>query len=288
MQNWRTFVRERLPQRGTLRDPEEIVAELASHLEEVYEAARSRSFSESGALDLTLQQVHDWDALGDGICRAKSREGFMSRRTKLFLMPGMATLFAVGLALVLLDRIAILQRLIWITCMVLLLYAAAYEANRLNRRTRLFWLPGFVSLTAATILLLAVDTRYDPSRFFREICVHPQDLVRWTSASPRCLYLVWLLAQIAFGALGALFSRRAGGTRAAGIIAGAFPAMVIVGTYIALIPITSLISGKPVSFPLPSYLASAALVWVVAPAIALLAGALPFLSGSNVGEAHSN
>jgi hypothetical protein len=143
-------------------------------------------------------------------------------------------------------------------------------------------------MTAATILLLAIASVYDPSLFFREISLHPQDLFQWTSASPRSFYLVWLLAQVAFGALGALFSRRAGGTRAARIIAGAFPAIVIVGTYVLLIPITSLISGRPVPTSLPDYWPSAMVAWIVAPAIALLAGASPFLGGSNVGEAHPN
>jgi hypothetical protein len=162
MRNWRTFVREHLPQRGTRRDPEEVVSELAAHLEEVYEAARSRALSDSAALDLTLQEVNDWDALAKRICRAKSTEGSMSQPTKLFFLPAMATLFAGGLILVLLDRAAILQRLIWIGCMAMLLCTAACGANRLNHRTRLFWLPGFVSMPAATIFLFAADIVYDP------------------------------------------------------------------------------------------------------------------------------
>jgi len=168
-----------------------------------------------------------------------------------------------------------------------LLSAAASEAKLLNRRTRCFWLPGFVTLTAATFLLFDVDIVYDPSLFFRQISLHPQDLVRWNAESPRSFYFLWLIAQVAFGALGAFFSRRAGGTRAARFVAGAFPAMVIVGTYVVLVPITARISGEAFTSPLAAYLGSAMLVWVAAPAIGVLAGALPFLSESNIAAVES-
>jgi hypothetical protein len=185
----------------------------------------------------------------------------------------------------LLDRAAFLQRLIWIACMAMFLCTAASEADRLNQRTRRFWLPGFVSLTAAGLFLFAVDIVYDSSLFFTQVTLHPQDLLRWNSGSPRLFYLVWLFAQVAFGALGALFSARLGGSRRARIAAGALPAIVIVGTYTALVPITDRIAGKAFTSPLPAYLASAMLVWVATPAITVLAGALPFLREASLGEA---
>ncbi|HYA22605.1 MAG TPA: hypothetical protein VEF05_00505, partial [Terriglobales bacterium] len=174
-----------------------------------------------------------------------------------------------------------LQRLIWIACMAMFLCTAASEVNRLNQRTRRFWLPGFVSLTAAVLFLFAVDIVYDPFLFFTQVSLHPQYLLRWNSGSPRLFYIVWLFAQAAFGALGALFSARLGGSRATRIAAGALPAIVIVGTHAALVPIYNRIAGKAFISPLPAYLASAMLVWVAAPAIAVLVGALPFLRESN-------
>jgi len=89
---------------------------------------------------------------------------------------------------------------------------------------------------------------------------------------------------VLFGALGALFSSRAGGTRTARIFAGALPAIVIVGTYVALMPFTSLFSGKAATSSLPAYLASALFVWVAAPTVALLLGAAPFIRESNRNE----
>ena len=208
----------------------------------------------------------------------------MNPRTKTLWLPALAVLFAAGLALVLLDRAALLQRLIWIACMAMFLCAAASEANYLNQRTRRFWLPGFVSLTAAGLFLFAVDIVCDSSILLRQVSLYPQDLLRWNSGSPRLFYLVWLFAQVVFGALGALFSARLGGSRTARIVAGAFPAIVIVGTNAALVPVTNRIAGQAFTSPLPAYLVSAVLVWVAAPAIAVLAGALPFLGEPHVGE----
>jgi hypothetical protein len=275
--DWNEIVRERLPLPSSAQ---EAVPEIAAHLEETYDDALAEGLSARAAIEFTLQQVEDWRALRKNICRAKCKEGLMNPRTKTFWLPAIAVLFAAGVALMLLDRAAFLQRLIWIACMTMFLCTAASEANHLNQRTRRFWLPGFVSLTAAGLFYLV----YDPSLFFVQVSLHPQDLLRWNSGPPRLFYLVWLFAQVAFGALGALFSARLGGSRRARIAAGALPAIVIVGTYVALVPITNRIAGAAFTSPLPAYLASAMLVWVAVPAIAVLAGALPFLRESNPGE----
>lgn len=206
----------------------------------------------------------------------------MSQHAKRLVLTTMAGLWVCGLFLVILDRAALLQRLIWIACMALLIYAAALEADRLNQRTRSFWLPGFITLSVAGLFLLASDFVCNFSPFFGEIALHPQDLVQWNSSSPRVSYLVWLLAQIAFGAIGGYFSGRAGGTRIARILAGTFPATIIVGTYVLMVPVTSLITGKAFNSPLPAYLGSAALVWIVAPTFSVALGAARFLRQANV------
>lgn len=279
--DWREIVQERLPLPSSAQ---EAIPEIAAHLEEAYEDALAGGLTAPAAIEFTLQQVEDWRALRKSICRAKCEEDPMNPRTKTFWLPVLAVLFTTGLALMLLDRAAILQRLIWIACMAMLLCIVASEANRLNQRTRRFWLPGFASLTAAGLFLFAADIVNDFSLFFRQVTLHPQDLLRWNSGAPHWFYLVWLFAQVAFGALGALFSARLGGSRMARIVAGASPAIVIVGTYVALIPITNRIAGEAFTSPLPAYFASAMLIWVAAPATAVLAGALPFLRESHPGE----
>ena len=286
MPDWKELVRGRMS--GLALPPAErddVIRELAAHLEECYAQARSEGLNQDEAFNVALgeiPEVTDWQGLAAAICNAK-QENAMNDRTKTVWLPGIALLFAAGLLLVFLDRAAYLQRFIWIACMAMLLGAGASEANRVNQRTRSFWLPGFVSLTAATVFLFAVDIVYDPALFFRQISLHPQDLLM-NSESPRSFYFVWLLAQVLFGALGALFSRRAGGTRTSRIFAGALPATILVGTYVALTPITSVFSGKAATSPLPAYVASALCVWVAAPGVALLLGAAPFIRESKRNE----
>jgi hypothetical protein len=283
MPDWNKLVEERLTTLNLSSSAkQEVVAELAAHLEDSTPANRTTNQPASSAL------AHiPWCKLANAIEHAKSEEGTMSHRTKTFWLPAMAILFTVGLILMLRDSAAVLQRLIWIACMAMLLCTAVSEVKLLNRRTRCFWLPGFVSLTAASVLLFDFDFLYDPSPFFRQIRLHPQDLLRWNSAPPRSFYFVWWIAQVAWGAIGAFFSSRAGGTRSVRFVAGAFPAMVIMGTYLVLVPITARISGEAFTAPLAAYLGSALLVWGAAPAIAVLAGALQILSESNIAEVQS-
>lgn len=284
MRNWQEIVCEKFKDCDLPPgERDDIIRELAAHLEECDAQACSEGLSDDQARKVTLQEIPEVkgrQVLAAAIFSAK-QENAMNHRTRTVWLPGIAILFAVGLLLVFLDRAAYLQRLIWIACMAMLLGAATSEANRLNQRTRSLWLPGFVSLTAATIFLFLVDIVYNPSLFFREVTLHPQDLLRTNSEAPRSFYFAWLFAQVLFGALGALFSRRAGGTRTSRIVAGAFPAIVVVGTYVALMPFTSVFSGKAATSPLPPYVASALFVWVAAPAVALLLGATPFIRESN-------
>ena len=281
MPDWKRLVRKRMA--SVSMSPaaqQQVIAELAMHLEETYEHAHSTGMTQRAAIRVALQEVDDWRTLAADISRAKPQEDAMNHRTKTVWLPGITILFAASLVLVFLDRAAYLQRFIWIACMAMLLGAGASEANRLNQRTRSLWLPGLVSMTAAAVFLFAADVVSDPFLFFRQISLHPQDLLM-NSESPRSFYFIWLLAQVLFGALGALFSRRAGGTRTSRIVAGAFPAIIFVGTYVALTPITSMFSGKAATSPLPAYVASALFVWVGAPAVALLLGAAPFIRESH-------
>ena len=161
--------------------------------------------------------------------------------------------------------------------MALLLCTAACESHRLNQRTRSFWLPGFIGLTGACMFFLLADFRCNPSHFFQEISLRPQRIVTYSSDSSHIFYFIWLAAQVAFGASAAFMSRRAGGSRRARILAGALPGTVIVGTYVLLIPVTARFTGGAATSSFAAYLVAAVIVWVMAPAIAVLIGAAPFL-----------
>ena len=99
MPDWKQIVGDRL---GALHLPAEtkddVVAELALHLEEVSENARNAGLSGSAATALALEEVQNWRALAAQISRARSKEGVMNRRIKSLWLPAMAGVLGAGLA----------------------------------------------------------------------------------------------------------------------------------------------------------------------------------------------
>lgn len=92
---------------------EEVVSELASHLEGVYESARSQGHDEASAFTLALQEVADWDVLASDIRRAK-QEDSMNYRTKGLWLPALITLLGTSAALALSQYAGMRPRLVWI------------------------------------------------------------------------------------------------------------------------------------------------------------------------------
>lgn len=278
--DWAALVREHLARPCA----EDVVSELASHLEEIFVDACARGAADTEAMKIALEHVDDWQALAREIARTKPEEESMndvamSPRTKTVLLPSIAVLFTVGLMLLFVDRTAILPRIVWFVCVALLLWTAASESNRLNPRTKSLWLPGLVSLTAASLLMAAQEfvLMHDPSFYFTEISLRPSHLI---SGLPRWFYCVWLLIQLPCGAVGAFLSRRNGGNRNARIVAGAFPALTMFGICGLLIPVIALFEHNALVLSHPSGLAFGVLIWAALPAVALLLGAAPFLKES--------
>jgi|SRR5579859_47189 len=274
MPDWRKLVRERMPSLAV--NSHDVVTELAAHLEEAYDEATARGFDGEKAMAFALQQVPDWRALAENIRRAKQEKHPMNNLTKKVWLPGIAVVFAVGLLLLILDRAFVLQQVIWWTCMVMLLCAARSEASRLNQRTRSVWLPGFVSLTAASLFLFAEELvlAHDSSFYFTDISLRPDHL---SSGLPRSFYVGWLLAQVLFGAVAAYLSRRAGGSHRARVLAAVFPAIVMFALWALVIPASALAEHNTFLWNHRPYYLLGVFVWVVPPAIALVAGAMPFL-----------
>jgi hypothetical protein len=180
------------------------------------------------------------------------------------------------LLLLLLDRAFVVQQLIWWTCTVMLLCAARSEADRLNQRTRSVWLPGFLSLTAASLFLFAEEIVlvHDSSFYFTDISLRPDHL---SSGLPSSFYFGWLLAQTLCGAVAAYLSRRAGGSLRARVVAAEFPAIVMFALWALVIPVSALAEHNMFLWNHRLYYLLGVFVWVVPPAIALVAGAAPFL-----------
>ena len=137
----------------------------------------------------------------------------------------------------------------------------------MNLRTRSLWLPGLASLFASSIFLFVLT----------KISLQPGVLVRLNSGAARWLYAVWIISQIACGALGASLSRRVGGSRMARVVAATFPAIVMLAACTIVIPVSALMQHNDFIFHNPGRLWWGTFIGAIVPAVMLLLGAAPFL-----------
>jgi hypothetical protein len=144
MPDWSRLISERmgvLALSGAVRD--EVVAELATHLEELYQACRARGASESQAIEIALSQATDWQELGREISDIKNEEAGMNDRSKQFWLPGLVTLTASMVWLMMLQRVnwnlgsswfhespPLMPYLIWLITQPVFGAAAAYLSRR--------------------------------------------------------------------------------------------------------------------------------------------------------------
>lgn len=110
MRDWNDLVRERLGVLGAAHEQEEergeVVAELAGHLEDSYEALRAEGVCESVAIARAFDEVADWPALARSVSRAKREPGVtyeMNGRSRQLWLPGLASLTAGNLLLMALS-----------------------------------------------------------------------------------------------------------------------------------------------------------------------------------------
>ena len=216
----------------------------------------------------------------------------MQQRTRKLWLPVLVSITFTAVLLVAFDRIhagplavglghfAIALQLGWFAAMPILGKTKSEEAL-MNERTRSVWLPGFVSLTAASLFLFAEEfvLTHDPSFYLTDLSLRPQHVV---SGLPLWLYCAWLLAQILCGALGAFLSRRGGGTRLARIVAGAFPALTMFLLFALIVPVSAFVERNAYVLHHPSVIAVGVMIWAGVPAVALLIGAAPFLRDSQL------
>jgi hypothetical protein len=93
MLDWQKLVRQRLS--GLALDAgekEEVHAELAAHLEEMHEQARSKGMGEEQAAEFVVAQVTDWKDLQHKIQNARQKENTMTPRITRFWLPSLLTL----------------------------------------------------------------------------------------------------------------------------------------------------------------------------------------------------
>lgn len=123
MPDWKKLVREHIASSALpAASREEVVSELAAHLEEAYDAALLQGLTEKAAVDFALQEVDDWHALAARIQRARSEENPMNNRTRSLWLPAMANLIVAPGLLMILQKLAVQPRVLWIGDMAMVLY----------------------------------------------------------------------------------------------------------------------------------------------------------------------
>jgi hypothetical protein len=130
----------------------------------------------------------------------------------------------------------------------------------INTRTRTFWLPALVSLTAAMACLMVSTLGGLEPRFVAR---------GWATY---VVYVPWLLTLPPCGAAGAYLSRRAGGERRACLAAGLFPVIAMTSLVGFLTVIGKFVYAKPQWL----YFSMAVLFGLILPGMALFLGAAPF------------
>lgn len=221
MPDWHRLVREKMASlRLTPSQQDEIVAELASHLEELCEEQRANGVPEAQAAEYAMHAVGDWEELKRRTRDAKVAEGFMNNRTKQLWLPGMAAFWLAMACEVALGKLGT---------------GVLSEGRLLNPHgTAIF-------------------------------------------------YGVWLLAQLACGALAAYLSRRAGGTRSTRVGAALFTSAILLITMAIVITICAVGRATGLVFTTLDFmlLVKPVVTVVLLPSVAMLVGALPFLYETN-------
>ncbi len=138
--------------------------------------------------------------------------------------------------------------------------------TRVNTRTKTFWVPALVSLTAA-MACLTISTLGG---------LEPRFIARgWATY---VVYISWLMSLPLCGAAGAYLSRRAGGERLALLAAALFPVVALTSLVGFLTVIGKFVYAKPQWV----YFSIAVLFGSILPGMALLLGAAPFTKTSRV------
>jgi hypothetical protein len=224
MPDWREIVRPRLTPLGLdAKREEEVISELAGHLEDLYEDLVRQSKSESEAAEFALSTPADWDETRREIQAAANEEVIVNYR-----------LGPAG-----------------------------------KHRFRTLWLPGACTIALSGILLRLLQM---PSAPLPHIFWPQHDM-------PFVFYWQWLVCLPLVGAIGAYWSRHAGGKlleRALAASSTAVAPMCFPGLFFpfALVFRWIIYHSAPL-VPAALFL----LGWVVLPEAALLLGALPFLRG---------
>jgi hypothetical protein len=213
MPDWQKLVNQRFAARRSGAEIEpEVTEELAHHLEDVCEAGRQAGLSHEESALRAWAEVKNWSRLARKINQARGGTEMLKQR---------------------------IQRL---------------------------WLPGIVPMILAMgILCVGLRAGLNP----RTVEISPR--------VPALLYLAWLLILPGMGALAAYWSRRAGGSVANRAAAALFTALTMIAIFLAVMILTVFADDHMKTSSIFMVLLSNTVGGILLPAVALLAGAWPFL-----------
>lgn len=170
MPDWAALVRDNLrPLHLPAKHQQEVIAELAAHLEDLYEERLGQGLSEREAVEEVVNQVVRWRSLANRIQRAKLKEEIMNSRTKHFWLPGLVSLTLAMILLAPLITISMQPRFLgrsplemvllpWLVLLPLCGASGAYLSRRGggNPRARLVagLFPTIALLTLGSILVV--------------------------------------------------------------------------------------------------------------------------------------
>lgn len=148
MRDWSVLVGQRLAGLALERqEKDEVIAELAAHLEETCEDSLSRGMAEEEAVQRALSQAGNWRDLRRKILSAKRREQVMEKRIRQLWIPGFLTLILSMLFLATFRKFGFQPRLVGI-----------------GPSAVLFYMPWLLSLPFVGALGAYISSRADGSR----------------------------------------------------------------------------------------------------------------------------
>jgi hypothetical protein len=114
MPDWNAEVRKNLKNLGlTPQEQEEVIAELADHLQDHYEQLRAKGISESEAMKRSLEQASGWRQMSRKIRNAKNEEDGMNYRTRALWLPGLVALATASVFLMVLQLTGVQPKIWW-------------------------------------------------------------------------------------------------------------------------------------------------------------------------------
>ena len=113
MRDWEALVKQRLTDMALEPDDRaEVIAEVATHLEDACAEMRRQGVTEADAVCRTLSEAGSWRGLQRKVVAAKRREHFMKTRTRQLWFPGFLTLIVSMIFLAILRKLGFQPRIL--------------------------------------------------------------------------------------------------------------------------------------------------------------------------------